>query len=206
MELETVQKAYKRWAHVYDVVFGPAFRLARRRAIGMLELQPDHVILEIGVGTGLSIPEFPDGPGIYGVDISRPMLERARERTQRPRSGVVEGDAGRMPFADDSFDGALAPFVVSAVPEPVLMLGEVRRVVRPGGRIVLLNHFASPNRVLASFERAINPTTTRLLGFHADFAVEPVLEQAGFEIVTARRVPPLKYWTALSVTPTGAGA
>ncbi len=203
MELEAVQKAYKRWARVYDIVFGPLFRFARRRAIDMLELSPNHVILEVGVGTGLSIPEFPRGPGIYGIDISRPMLERARARARRPRSGVVEADAGHLPFADRCFDGALAPYVVSVVPEPATMLREVCRVVRPGGRIIVLNHFASANPVMASFERAISPTTTRLLGFHADFSVEPILDQAGLRVVRSSRVPPLRYWTALHVTPNG---
>jgi phosphatidylethanolamine/phosphatidyl-N-methylethanolamine N-methyltransferase len=199
MDLHSVQKAYSRWSHVYDVVFGPAFRAARRRAIGMLELGPGDRVLEVGVGTGLSFPFFPPDCRVIGVDISREMLARARDRAHGAGGGLIEGDVGHLPFAADVFDAVLAPFVVSAVPDPVAMLRQINRVTRPDARVVLLNHFASSNPVVNAVERAITKTTARSLGFHADFDVEPVLARAGWEVTSVQKVPPLGYWTALRV-------
>ena len=95
MDLDDVQKAYSRWSRVYDVVFGPTFATARRRAVAMLELQPGQRVLEVGVGTGLSFPEFPTSCSAYGIDISRPMLRRAKARTRRPGTGVAEAVRSR---------------------------------------------------------------------------------------------------------------
>lgn len=199
MDQDTVQKAYSRWSRFYDLLFGLPMVQGRRRAIEMLEPRAGQRVLEVGVGTGLSFPEFPWGCSVFGIDISRPMLERAKPRLTRPGTGVVEGDASKLPFADGTFDAALAPYVVSVVPDPAKLLEEVVRVVRPGGSIMLLNHFASDNRILGAMERAASKTTTRLFGFHAHFDVHSVLQQVGLEIVESRRVPPLQYWRALSV-------
>jgi phosphatidylethanolamine/phosphatidyl-N-methylethanolamine N-methyltransferase len=199
MDLHSVQKAYSRWSHFYDLVFGPAFRAARRRAIRMLELDAGDRVLEVGVGTGLSFPFFPPDCRVIGVDISREMLSRARDRAHGAGGGLVEGDVGDLPFRDGVFDAVLAPFVVSAVPDPVAMMHQINRVTRPDARVVLLNHFASPNPVVNAVERAITKTTARALGFHADFDVEPVLQRAGWAVTSVQKVPPLGYWTALRV-------
>ena len=199
MDLDDVQKAYSRWSRVYDMVFGPTFATARRRAVAMLELQEGERVLEVGVGTGLSFPEFPLSCSAYGIDISRPMLKRAKARARRPGTGIAEADACQLPFGNDAFDAALIPYVLSAVPDPIGLLQEAVRVVRPDGSIVLLNHFMSDNKMLAACERLVTKTTTRLLGFHADLAVDPALEAVGLRVVASRRVPPLRYWQALCV-------
>jgi len=165
----------------------------------MLQLHSAACVLEVGVGTGLSLPFFPPETRVYGVDISREMLARARARAADPGRELIEGDVAHLPFRDASFDGVLAPYVVSAVPDPVAMLREVRRVVKPGGRIVLLNHFASEHPIVAAVERAITPATTKVLGFHADFDVSPLLREVGLEIGESEKVPPFGYWRALRV-------
>lgn len=203
MDIDTVQKAYSRWSRVYDLVFGPAFVHARRRAIAMLELEAGDRVLEVGVGTGLSFPQFPDHCRVYGVDISVEMLTKAKPRARRTDSRVLIADVGRLPFRDQAFDAVFAPYVVSAVPDPVAMLTEVDRVVAPGGRVVLVNHFISDNPVLARIERAMSRTTSRLLGFHADFDIGPVLDRVGLEVESSRRVPPLGYWKALKLAEAG---
>ncbi len=197
MDVESVRKAYSRWAHVYDLVFGRPFRRARREAIEMLAVGSGQRVLEVGVGTGLSLPEFPPHCSVFGVDISRPMLRRARPRAAAPGRGLVEADAGRLPFRDATFDAAFAPYVVSAVPDPAGMLREIVRVTRQGGPIVLLNHFVSEHPVVRSLERTVTRLTRRLLGFHADFDVDPVLHALGLAVVESRPVPPLRYWRAL---------
>ncbi len=199
MDLETVRRAYSRWARVYDLAFGPGMVKARKRGISMLQLGREAKVLEVGVGTGLSLPFFPSDCHVYGVDISRDMLARAHERAAHPRRGLIEGDVAHLPFDDGTFDGILAPYVVSAVPDPVAMLREVRRVAKAGARIVLLNHFASEHPLLAAIERAINPATTRMLGFHADFDVQPLLDEVGLAVSESEKVPPFGYWRALRV-------
>lgn len=199
MDLDSVQKAYARWSKFYDLVFGPAFISARRKAIGMLDLGPGDRVLEVGVGTGLSFPYFPDHVRVVGIDISREMLRRARPRARDTASAVLLGDVAHLPFRSDSFDAIFAPYVVSAVPDPVAMLREVGRVGKEGARVVLVNHFVSGNPILARLERAISPTTSRLAGFHADFDVAPVLAKAGFQVKAGRSVPPLRYWKALEL-------
>jgi len=203
MDLDTVRRAYSRWARVYDLAFGPGMRHARRTGISMLRLGARARVLEVGVGTGLSLPFFPSDCRVYGVDISRKMLARARARAEDPGRALIEGDVAHLPFPDGAFDGILAPYVVSAVPDPVAMLREIRRVGRPGARIVLLNHFASEHPFLAAVERAISPTTTKVLGFHADFDVGPLLREVGLEVSEAEKVPPFGYWRALRVERAG---
>lgn len=201
MNVEQVRKAYSRWARVYDLIFDGPFRRARRQAIAMLQLAPGQRVLEVGVGTGLSLPWFPSSCSVFGVDISRPMLRRALPRAGDVGRGVVEADAGRLPFRPATFDAAFAPYVVSAVPDPVGVLREVVRVTRPGGAIVLLNHFVSESPLVGAVERAVTGVTRRLLGFHADFDPHPVLRAAGLQVVASRRMPPLGYWRALRVAP-----
>lgn len=199
MDLHKVQKAYSRWSKVYDVVFGPAFAAARRRGIRMLDLQPGDTVLEVGVGTGLSIPEFPAAVRVVGIDISRAMLLRARGRARRRDARLVLADAGRLPFPDETFDAVFAPYVVSAVPDPLAMLAEMGRVAKTNASVVLLNHFASRNRMVNAVEKAVTKTTSSLFGFHADFPVGPLLQDAGLDVQIAERLPPFGYWKALRV-------
>lgn len=197
MDVDTVKQAYSRWAGVYDWVFGPLFAEARSRAIERLGLAPGDRVLEVGVGTGLSLPLYPRDVRVAGIDISAAMLRRAAERLRREDgidAGLVEGDAARLPFADDTFDAGLASYVVSAAPAPVRVLEEMQRVCRSGGTLVLLNHFSSSRPLLAAIERAVSPVTARLLGFHAHFPLEPIVRRAGLAVECEERVPPLWYW------------
>lgn len=196
MDAEQVQEAYSRWVRVYDWIFGPAFTRARRRAVELLELEPGWKTLEVGVGTGLALQLFPAGCRVVGVDFSRPMLEKARPRAAAAPAAacLVEGDAGRLPFAEDTFDAGLAPYVVSAAPEPTAVLRELARVCRPGAPLVILNHFSHRPRWLGAVERLLEPLTARLLGFHAHFPLEPLFARVELEVVHVERVPPLHYW------------
>ena len=186
MDSTSVQAAYSRWAKVYDQTFGVLVAPARRRAIELMELKPGDRAVEVGVGTGLSLSLIPEGCQLVGVDFSRPMLERALTRLRSDamlrQAGLVEADGVCLPFADNTFDAALAPFVVSAAPDPVALLRDMLRVCRPGARLVVVNHFSPRNPVLAKLERGASAVTSRLLGFHAEFPLEPLFEEAGIEI------------------------
>jgi phosphatidylethanolamine/phosphatidyl-N-methylethanolamine N-methyltransferase len=143
------------------------------------------------------------------------MLERAVTRVESDDNGaamLVEGDAGRLPFADNSFDAALAPYVVSAAPDPIAVLHEMERVCRPGGQLVILNHFSSPSRGVAGIEQALSRMTSKLLGFHAEFPLEPLFERADMVVEHREKAPPLSFWRIVCCTakrdqvdPAGAG-
>ena len=140
MDTRGVAEAYGRWAPVYDAVFGPVFRRGREAAVVAAERIGGR-ILEVGVGTGLSLPSYGRGNRVVGIDISEPMLDKARERVARQKLSQVEsilvGDAENLDFADESFDVLVAQYVVTAIPNPEKALNEFIRVVRPGGEIIL---------------------------------------------------------------------
>ena len=186
MDVTTVKSAYSRWARVYDWIFGLLFGNARRRAFECMELKPDNYAIEVGVGTGLSLTLLPEGCHLVGVDLSRPMLERALMRWRADSvdrtAALVEGDGTCLPFADSTFDAALAAFVVSAAPDAVALLKDMQRVCRPGARMVVVNHF-SPNKPRsAKLWSGLSGITSRLLGFHVEFPLESLFEKAGIEI------------------------
>jgi len=203
MDAATVQAAYSRWARTYDWTFGIWFSAARRRAIERLD-QPDNGrAIEVGVGTGLSLPLFPEDCRVVGVDFSRAMLERAtlrRRRGERGRWTLVEGDGRRLPFDDATFDAGLAPFVVSAAPRPAALLRDLWRVCKPGARIVILNHFSPANPIVAGIERALSALTSRLCGFQADFPLEPLFERADIAIDRIERATMIGGWYIVTCT------
>lgn len=204
MDAATVQAAYSRWSKVYDATFGALLSGARRRAWKILDVPPGASVLEVGVGTGLSLPLVPPGCRFTGVDFSRPMLERAARRLTETepdcRAALVEADGARLPFDDDIFDAAIAPFVVSAAPDPVALMHEMIRVCRPGSRMLVLNHFTPRNALAARLEHGLSALTSRLLGFHADFPLEPLFERARIDIDDVRSVTPIGSWYAVTFT------
>ena len=204
MDTASVQAAYSRWAKVYDWTFGLLFGGARRQAIELMDLRPGEAGIEVGVGTGLSLSLFAPQCRVVGVDFSRPMLEKAAARVRggglQCRASLVEGDGTRLPFADATFDAALAPFVVSAAPDPVALLRDMERVCRPGARMVVLNHFSPRSPFLVKLERGASALTSRLLGFHADFPLEPLFERAGVDIEHVERATSFGSWYIVTST------
>lgn len=166
-----VATAYDRWAPVYDMVFGPVFRRGRRAAIDAAE-QVGGRILEVGVGTGISLPGYASRNRITGIDIADQMLDKARERVARLNLTHVDqiaiGDAEALNFPDASFDVVVAQYVVSAIPHPSRALDEFMRVVRPGGLIVITTRLGAEQGIRQRIERALMPVTSRL-GWRTDF-------------------------------------
>jgi phosphatidylethanolamine/phosphatidyl-N-methylethanolamine N-methyltransferase len=198
-----VARAYQRWSRVYDVVFGSALQAGRRQAIRELRLQPGDRLLEVGVGTGLTLPLYPPESHIVGVDYSTDMLEQARRRHLRmgtPRHvQLMRADAAQLPFADASFEVVFAPYVISTVPEPVPVARELRRVCRPDGRVVLLNHFQH-EPTPAWFERLLAPLAIPL-GFRSDLALSPLLASSGLRPVSIQRVNVPPIWKLVVCAP-----
>lgn len=166
-----VARAYDRWAPIYDLVFGPVFRRGRSDAIAAAERVGGRII-EVGVGTGISLPQYAGRDRIVGVDLSDAMLDKARKRVRAQDLTHVEqlvvGDAENLAFADNSFDVVVAQYVVTACPHPERALDEFVRVCRPGGEIVVTTRVGAGKGLRGAIERTLMPVTSRL-GFRTEF-------------------------------------
>ena len=173
MQIEAVKAAYRRYSGIYDAVFGPVLQPGRRAVLEALKLRPGDRVLEVGVGTGISLPLYPRDVRVTGIDVSREMLDKARARVARARlqnvEALLEMDAESMAFPDMSFDKVVAMYVVSVVPRPEKLLEELHRVCRPDGEIFLVNHFQSENRIMGALERALG-------GFSAQIGWDPQVD------------------------------
>jgi phosphatidylethanolamine/phosphatidyl-N-methylethanolamine N-methyltransferase len=195
-----VERVYEKLAGVYDYAFGPALHPGRLRAIHKMQLRGGDSVLEVGVGTGINLPLYPRDCTITGIDLSSKMLEKAHERMavrDLDHCRLLAMDAERMTFPDDTFDVVYAPYVISVVPDPVRVAREMHRVCRPGGRVVILNHFLSADRVLSRIERAISPMTVHI-GFKTDLDLEGFLTQAALVPLSVERVNTPKMWTLVT--------
>ena len=202
LDADAVRAAYRRWAGVYDTVFGGVSAFGRRRAVAGSQPAAGHQVLEVGVGTGLALPIYAPGKRITGIDLSAEMLTLARKRVvDEDLSNVdalLEMDAEATDFADGAFDIAVAMFVASVVPNPRLLLAEMRRVVRPGGHILFVNHFAATKGPRWWIERAMAPAS-RALGWHPDFATEALFPPEDLARLTSESVPPFGIFTLVHV-------
>ena len=181
LEKRQVQRAYEFWAPAYDFIFDWIFAPGREAAIDHLGLTRQHSIVEVGIGTGLNLPLYPAACRLNGIDLSQEMLDKAVERVQTlamPDVTLKVMDATSMDFGDDEFDRGLATYTISAVPDPVAVLREMRRVVKPDGIIVILNHFRSERRSTGWVEDMVAPVCTRL-GWKSNLSMAPLLAQVG---------------------------
>ncbi len=201
MQTDQVANAYGRWAPVYDLVFGPVFRQGRRAAIDVAERIGGR-ILEVGVGTGISLPGYDRANRVYGVDISEPMLEKARRRVNALGLRHVEAievmDAEKLDFPDNSFDVVVAQYVITSVPNPEKALDEFARVVRPGGEIVITTRVGAEQGIRGKIEKALMPVTSRL-GFRTEFAFSRYSDwaatMADITMIERRALPPLGHFS-----------
>jgi phosphatidylethanolamine/phosphatidyl-N-methylethanolamine N-methyltransferase len=190
MDADAVRAAYKRWARIYDVAFGLISGGARRHVVARINRLPGARVLEVGVGTGLALPHYSADKQITGIDLSAEMLALARERVAAHGlnniAALHELDAEATGFSDASFDIAVAMFVASVVPHPRQLLAEMRRVVRPGGHILFINHFAAERGPRWWVEWALAPAS-HALGWHPDFALGALLDPP--DLAAAELVP-----------------
>lgn len=202
MDIQAVRRSYARWAPVYDLTFGRITGAGRKRAVTVLNGLGGRV-LEVGVGTGLALPGYRPGVEVTGIDASAEMLEKAREKVAELGLTHVKElrvmDARHLEFADGSFDHIAAMHIMSVVPEPERVMAEMARVLRPGGTILIVNHFAREpheNGWLPWFERKLAPLAN-LLGWHSDFERARVLSTPGLRLVEETHLPPLGMMTLL---------
>jgi phosphatidylethanolamine/phosphatidyl-N-methylethanolamine N-methyltransferase len=200
MDLQDTLRTYRLLSGSYDFVFGPVFHIGRQDAVKIANALPGQRILEVGVGTGYSLPHFRKDSEVVGIDVSAEMLAKARRRVERLElknvKALIEMDAEKMDFPDNSFDAVLALYVASVVPNPARFAAEMRRVCRPGGTIVLVNHFASDNGIMCAIEKLLAPLA-KFIGFHADFSLDNFLEVSKLSVREIRPSNLFGYWRLL---------
>jgi len=207
---EVMEKAYARWAPVYDALCGPVF-LNGRRAAASAARDVGGRILEIGVGTGLSFDDYDASTEITGIDMSEPMIARARERLASGRYPHVKHlavmDAHAMTFPDATFDCVVGQFVITLVEDPERVLSECARVLKPGGQIILVNHLYSERGLAAAVERLL-AQKARGLGLRPEFPFQRLQDWAqahgGAELIERRKVKPFGVYTLVRFRRAGA--
>ncbi len=200
VENDFVESVYEKIADVYDLTFGPTLHPGRLVALEGMGLKPGDRVLEVGVGTGINAPLYPRNCHVTGIDFSGKMLEKARERVERKglrNVRLLEMDAANLSFPDNSFDVVYAPYVISVVSNPVQVVREMRRVCRPGGKFIVLNHFKSPNPLLAKVEQAISPFTVHI-GFKSDLDLPGFLAQADLRPISIQKVSFPRIWSLVT--------
>ena len=199
---EMVEQAYDRWAPVYDLVFGGVFSKGRRAAI-LATNKLGGRVLEVGIGTGISLPLYGPNVRIFGTDISEAMLKKAKQRVAELRLKNVEGlavmDAEKLEFPDNSCDVVMAQYVVTAVPNPEVALDEFARVLRPGGELIILTRVSADAGMRRFIEQQLQPVVRRL-GFRtAEFAwsryTRWLAGAKGIELAERRLIPPLGHFS-----------
>lgn len=191
VDVARVQRTWARLAPVYDLVYGSMLQPGRRRAVARMVLGPGERVLEIGVGTGMGLDLYPRWARVTGIDLSQAMLDRARTRVAdlaaRAHIELREMDATSLAFSDGSFDVVYAPYILNVVPNPIAVAMEMRRVCRPGGRIILLNRFRSHGRLLGRVDDAVS-TLSALTGTRWNLPMQPFLTEVPLFPISIERV------------------
>jgi phosphatidylethanolamine/phosphatidyl-N-methylethanolamine N-methyltransferase len=199
MEEDTIKTAYRRWAPVYDHTFGKVAAEGRRHAVEVINRSTGRV-LEVGVGTGLSLPDYNRNLEIVGIDLSPEMLKKAHEKVREHGltnvTGIHEMDAGDLKFEDNSFDTVVAMYVLTVVPDPEKVMKELARVCKPGGEVMLVNHFSTEEGVRGWVERRMAPFGDKL-GWRPVFDLDRVMVCDDLSLVERRGLRPMGIFTML---------
>lgn len=197
LDEKSVLAAYSRWAPVYDWVFGRVFEAGRRSAVEIINRREGR-LLEVGVGTGITLPRYGKHLKVTGIDLSPEMLAVARRRVEEQKlssiEALIEMDATRLTFPDASFDTVAVMYAITVVPHPDAVMAEVERVTKPGGEAIFVSHFASEGGLFGFVEGLLTPLTKRL-GWRPDFPVERILGRPGFELVEKKKLGILGLFT-----------
>ncbi|HHL39177.1 MAG TPA: methyltransferase domain-containing protein [Deltaproteobacteria bacterium] len=196
MEPESVKRIYAKLSNVYEPLFKRFFYPRIKHAIAYMGIEPGDRVLDVGVGTGLSLSLFPRHCEVIGIDISRQMLKKAREKIRREgldHITLMEMDAQNLEFDDDTFDKVFISHVVSVVPSPARVMSEVRRVCRNGGRVVIVNHFKSKNKMVEKFEKIVDPLCRRI-GWRSDMCLDQFLRESGLRVEQRYKLRKLDLW------------
>jgi phosphatidylethanolamine/phosphatidyl-N-methylethanolamine N-methyltransferase len=184
MEIHEIKKIYAYYSRIYDAISKRWFYPRQRHAIQSLHIRPGQRVLDVGVGTGFSLSLYPRQAQVVGVDLSSKMLREAQKKVRQEHLThvtLMEMDAEHLAFPDSTFDFVIAAFVISVVPDPLRVIAEIKRVNKPEGRIVLINHFQSQNKLMAQLETWASPLCTKI-GWRSDLALDYLVQNAGLHV------------------------
>jgi phosphatidylethanolamine/phosphatidyl-N-methylethanolamine N-methyltransferase len=204
MQESSTRKIYDVHAMFYDATFGRLVRKRIARAIDHMNIQDGELVLDLGVGTGVSLNFYPQHARLLGVDLSGGMLREARKKIREmglDRAFVFQGNALELPFGDSTFDHVFISHVISVVSDPVRLMREAQRVAKPGSRIVIVNHFQSTNRFIALLEKWMCPLCTKL-GWRSDLALNELIRSTGVEIDYRYKLDNIDLWETVVITNT----
>jgi len=203
MQESSTRKIYDIHSLFYDATFGRLVRRRIARAISHMNLQPSDLVLDLGIGTGVSLNYYPKDRGkVIGVDLSSGMLREARKKIReqgRDNAVVFQADAMVLPFGDNTFDHVFISHVISVVSDPYRLVREAQRVAKEGARIVIVNHFQSTNRFLAMLEKWLCPLCTKL-GWRSDLALQDLVRRTGVEIDYRYKLESIDLWETVVIT------
>lgn len=201
MDADSIRAAYRRYARIYDRVFGTLLASGRHAAVAWLNRRGGLRILEVGVGTGISLSDYRKDNRVVGIDLSTDMLKVAQERVAREGldnvEGLLEMDAGKLAFADGSFDVVVAMYVMTVVPDPQGTMAELERVCKPGGDIVIVNHFAAPRPGIRRMVEEWLAPLSKKLGWRPDFTLDSLMSGSRLSVETITTVPPFGLFSLL---------
>lgn len=202
METSEIKRIYALYSRFYDFIFKRWFYPRQRHAIQALDIEAGQRVLDVGVGTGFSLPLYPVHAQVVGVDLSSKMLREAQKQVRHKRLthvNLMEMDAGRLAFPDSTFDVVIVAFVISVVPDPLQVLAEVKRVSKPEGQIVIINHFQSQNKIMAQLEKWVSPLCTKI-GWRSDLALDYLVQHANLQIDRKYSLNKLDLWKVVYAT------
>jgi phosphatidylethanolamine/phosphatidyl-N-methylethanolamine N-methyltransferase len=202
MQEASTRKIYDFHSVFYDATFGRWVRRRIERAVRHMSFRDTDRVLDLGIGTGVSLNIYPDRGRIVGVDLSAGMHREARKKIEERRlrhATVFQADALRLPFADDTFDHVFISHVISVVSDPCLLIREAQRVAKPDARIVIVNHFQSTNRFIALVEKWLCPLCTRL-GWRSDLALQDLVRRTGVEVDYRYKLESIDLWETVVMT------
>jgi phosphatidylethanolamine/phosphatidyl-N-methylethanolamine N-methyltransferase len=196
LKKESITKIYGGQSKVYDALFKKIFYPRIKHAVALMDIKPGDRVLDVGVGTGLSLSFFPPECSVTGIDLSAKMLGEARKKVEQMGLNhirLIEMDAMNLTFPDDSFDKVFISHVVSVVPDPYRMMDEVRRVCKKRGRVVIINHFRSRNKMVAKVENIITPLSKKI-GWRSDLDMNEFMDRSGLMIDREYKLKKLDFW------------
>jgi len=199
----TVRKQYNTWASFYDHTFGRLVARRQREAVEQLPMKAGDRVLEIGVGTGMLLPMYPNNVTVVGIDLSDGMLKQAKQKCDEQSLShchLVRGDAMHLPFADHSFDHVMLAHVVSVVSDPVRLMQAAARVVKPAGTVVVLNHFRSRNALVGWVEKIANPLFMKL-GWRSDLKLKDAMHDVPLRATRRFKLRKIDLWTIVVLEP-----
>jgi phosphatidylethanolamine/phosphatidyl-N-methylethanolamine N-methyltransferase len=204
MQESSTKRIYDIHSVFYDATFGRLVRRRIARAISHMGVGETDRVLDLGIGTGVSLNYYPRRGQIIGIDLSAGMLREARKKIRErglDHATVFQANALVLPFADDSFDHVFISHVISVVSDPYRLVQEAQRVAKPGARIVIVNHFQSTNRFIALLEKWLCPLCTKL-GWRSDLALQDLIRRTGVEIDYRYKLESIDLWETVVITNT----